>query len=125
MDARVDADLLERHLERQRIHYCRQHAHVIGSCAVEALGGRSHAPEDVAAADDETEFMSLPLRFGDFPCKAGDRNRIDAKLPLSHQCLARKLQQDPVEPRVSHSARLSLLTKRRTRFSAPAPFSNC
>ena len=61
-DAGVDADLLERVLQRQRVHHRRQHAHIIGAGPVEALGGAGQAAEDVAAADDEAELMPLPWR---------------------------------------------------------------
>ena len=77
----VDAELLQRILKRQRVHHRRQHAHVIGGCAVEALRRRGHAAEDVAAADDQAELMALRLGGRDLARQARDRVRIDPNWP--------------------------------------------
>ena len=95
--------LLERVLQRERVHHRRQHAHIVGGRAVEALGRGGHAAEDVAAADDEAQLMALRLRRCDLAGEAGDRFGIDAELALAHQRLARQLQQDAVEARAGHA----------------------
>ena len=105
--AGVDAKLLQRILQRQRVHHRRQHAHVIGGGAVEALGRRGHAAEDVAAADDEAQLVPLRLGRGDLAGEAGDGVGIDAELALPHQRFARQLEQDAVEARAGHAAGLS------------------
>ena len=83
LDAGVDAELLERILQRKRVHDGRQHAHVIGGGAIEALGRRGHAAEDVAAADDQAQLVPLRLGRGDLTGKAGDRVGIDPELALA------------------------------------------
>ena len=93
--------------KRQRVHHRRQHAHIIGGRAVEALGRRRHAAEDIAAADDQAELMALRLGRRDLPGEAGDGLGIDAELPLPHQRFARELQQDAVEARAGHASGLS------------------
>src|SRR6185369_1330220 len=81
-----------------------EHAHVIGSRPVEALGGGGHSAEDIPTADDDTELVALPLRGRDLAGKAGNGLRLDPELPLPHQCLAGDLEQDPVEARAGHAA---------------------
>ena len=75
-------DLLERILQRQRVHHRRQHAHIIGAGAVEALGGGGHAAEDVAAADDQAQLVALLLRAAISLGEPARRVGIDAELAL-------------------------------------------
>jgi hypothetical protein len=108
LDASVDAELLERALERDRVHHRGEHAHVIRAGAVEPFGCSRHAAEDVASADHQAEFRAMFARCRDLAGEAGDRVRVDAELARPHQRLAGKLQQDPVEARASHGGKPSL-----------------
>ena len=69
---------------------------------------RRHSAENVPSADNQAELVTLRLGSCDLAGQSSHCVRINAKLPLAHQSLARKLQQDPVEARESHSAWLSL-----------------
>ena len=51
-DPREDAVALQRLLQREGVHDRREHADVVGLCAVHALRRRRDAPEDVPAAND-------------------------------------------------------------------------
>src|SRR3546814_13267427 len=55
LHARLDADLLERRLHRERIHHRCEHPHVIARRAVDSLRDPRQPAEDVAAANDEAE----------------------------------------------------------------------
>src|SRR5205085_10074536 len=101
--ASVDAELLEAVLQRQRVHHRRQHAHVVGGRPVEPLRCGGHAAEDIATADHDTQFMALALGRGDLAGKPGNRIGIDPELALTHQSLARDLEQDAVETRSGHA----------------------
>ena len=81
LDAGVDADLLERVLHGERVHHRRQHAHIVGAGAVEALGRAGEAAEDVAAADDQAELVPVVLGRLDLVGEPGDGVGIDAELP--------------------------------------------
>ena len=98
----VDADLFEGVLHGKRVHDGRQHAHIVGACPVEALGRRCEAAKDIAAAHDETQFMTRLLGRRDLTGDPRDRIGIDADLPLPHQHFAGELEQYPVETRASH-----------------------
>ena len=52
---------LDRVLEREAVHDGREHADVVAGRAVHALRRRSHAAEDVAAADDDAD-LDAPRR---------------------------------------------------------------
>ena len=56
LHADVDAELLERVLERQRVEHGREHPHVVGGRAVHARGRARHAAVDVARADDDRDL---------------------------------------------------------------------
>ena len=64
-DARDDALLLERVLQRQRVDDRRQHAHVVGGRAIHAARAGRDAAEDVAAADDDGGLDAHALDLGD------------------------------------------------------------
>ncbi len=49
---------LQRRLHGQRVHHGRQHAHVIGGGAVDALGGARQTAKDIAAADDHADLRA-------------------------------------------------------------------
>ena len=56
LHARVDAALLQRVLQRQRVEDGREHAHVVGGRAVHAGRRARHAAVDVARADDDRDL---------------------------------------------------------------------
>ena len=90
LDAGVDADLLERVLHGERVHHRRQHAHIVGAGAVEALGGAGEAAEDVAAADDQAELVAARVGRLDLLGEARDGVGIDAELALAPSALRRR-----------------------------------
>ena len=53
--------LLEGVLQGQAVHDRGEHADVVAGRAVHAPGGRGHAPEDVAATDDDADLDAEPM----------------------------------------------------------------
>ena len=89
----------------ERVHHRRQHAHIIGGRAVEALGGAGKAAEDVAAADHEAERMAAASTAA--LISSASRATASGSMPelaLAHQRFARQLQEDAVEARARHEA---------------------
>ena len=82
-------------LQRQRVHHRRQHAHIVGGGAVDALGGAGKAAEDIAAADHHADFAAGLVGFRHIAGDAVDHVDIDAELAFAHQRLAGDLEQDP------------------------------
>ena len=101
LDARIHADLLQRVLHGERVHDGRQHAHIIGGGALESLGGRGDAPENVSAAHDHADFIALRFHIGDLERDAGGDGGVD-RMPLAHQHFAGQLQENTFEARASH-----------------------
>ena len=96
IDARVDAVVLQRVLQRQGVLHGGHHADVVAGGAVHAAGGGGHAAEDVAAADND----------GDVDVEAaGDLDGLGEALGgrgvdrprLAAQRLAAQLEKDAVE----------------------------
>ena len=90
-----DVDLLERVLQRQRVHDGGEHAHVVGAVALDV--GRLPAAPDVAAAHDDrgldAEVDDLGQLARDQPGGVG----VDAGLGgAGSERLAGELQQDPL-----------------------------
>ena len=94
LDPRLDADGLQRILHRERVHDRREHTHVIGSRALEALGCRRDPAKDIAAADDDTDFEAHVLGVGDFARDTRSDFGINAEASRPHQHFARQFQED-------------------------------
>ena len=56
LHARRLVDGLQRVLQRERVDDGREHAHVVGAGAVHAARRAAHAPQDVAATDDDRDL---------------------------------------------------------------------
>ncbi|MDT4837985.1 hypothetical protein FQZ97_717280 [compost metagenome] len=95
MYAGVDALVLERVLQRKRVHDGGHHAHVVGGSAIHALRARGDATENVAPADDDGQFDAGCGDFGDLIGHADDGGTIDAERIFAHQRLAGKLEKNP------------------------------
>ena len=74
-----------------------QHAHVIAGHAVDALGGRGHAAEDVAAADDDGDLDAHLLHFAELVGDRGQDVGVDAGAPPAHEGLTGKFEKDALE----------------------------
>src|SRR5262249_50566635 len=119
--ARGDALLLHRVLERERVDHAREHAHVVGAGAVEALLRRLDTADHVAApdhgADLDAELVDAAQVAGD----ARDHRRRDAEAAVAREVLAGELDQDPAV-RGLHAPAASPSLKRRkpvTRIDPP------
>jgi hypothetical protein len=121
LDSRVDANFFQRILYRKRVHYGRQHAHIVAGCPVEALGSPGNSAEDIAAADDQAQLMACFLSRSYFSGHAGHRFRVDAELVRPHQRLARQLQQDAVEARSGHTVRILIIVQGGSALTARPP----
>ena len=86
--ARDDAVLLERILHRQSVDDRREHAHVVASRAIHALGAGRHASEDVASADDDADLDAEALNFGDVGGDSASDGGVDAEGLFAHQRFA-------------------------------------
>jgi tRNA dimethylallyltransferase len=93
-DAGKDAQLFQRRLHRQRIHYGGQHSHIVGGRALHPLRTSCKAAKDIAATDDHTNLNpQIAHRFhlgGD----ALHGGRMQAVTLIAHQRLARDFQHD-------------------------------
>ena len=92
--AGVDAHVLERVLQRQRVDDRGEHAHVVGGRAVHALGAGRQAAEQVAAADHDGGLDAELLDLGDVLGDLRGDGGVDAELLLAHESFAGELQQD-------------------------------
>src|SRR5688572_15467779 len=86
--------ILERILERNCVEHSREHAHVIGGCAVKPLSGECQSAKNVSAADDYGDFNAKFVHVVNFGGYASDGCGIDPIFLLSHQSFAGKLEQD-------------------------------
>ena len=103
-NAAVHAVLLEAVLQRERVDDRREHAHVVALRAVHALGCTLDATIDVAATNDHGDLDTVIVGRLDGLSNALGNGGIDAEVPLAHQRLSRKLQQDTVIFVVSQDA---------------------
>ena len=88
-------DLLERVLQRERVHHGGEHAHVVGAVAVDP--GRLAAAPDVAAADDHRGLHAEVDDLGELPRHERGGLGVDAVPGVGGgEGLAGELQQDPV-----------------------------
>jgi hypothetical protein len=115
---RVHAALLERVLQRQRVHHRRQHAHVVGAGAVHARGGRAQPAKDVAAADDHRDLDPEVHEVLDLPGDRAQHLGVDAVALRALQGLAGQFQEDPLVARACVHA---ITTRAEGRRGAP-PF---
>src|SRR5262249_44918097 len=90
--ARVDPLLLEGVLEGEGVDHGREHAGVVGGCALHAARGGGGAAPDIAAADDDgdadTELGEATDLLGDFVQHLG----VDAEAALAHEGFAAELE---------------------------------
>src|SRR5690606_39438575 len=92
LDARVDADRLERVLERDRVHHRAEHADVVGGGGVHVAAVLGTAPE-VPATDDQCQLDAAGLRRRDLAGEGRRRRGGDAEPALAREELARQLEQ--------------------------------
>ena len=84
----------ERVLDRQCIHYRREHSHVVAGDTVHAGARETLAAKYVPAANDDRNLGSGLLRCANFRRDALDDPGLDAVVQLAHQGLAAEFQQD-------------------------------
>ena len=95
--------MLEGVLQGQAVDHGRRHAHVVGGRLLDHVGaaGELRAAEDVAAPDDDRQ-LDAPRRHA--RGLAGDpADLLDADAPLAGpaEALARELEQDAAEDRLT------------------------
>src|SRR3546814_1085347 len=76
--------------------------HVIARRAVDSLRDPRQPAEDVAAANDEAEFVPRLFRRGDLTRDARHRLGIDPEGRFAHQDFARQLEKDAFEAGQRH-----------------------
>ena len=59
----IDAQLLERILQRQRVDHGRQHAHIVAADAIHACRAHGDATNDIAAADRRRHLDADRVKF--------------------------------------------------------------
>ena len=108
-DARHDALLLERVLQRERVDHGAEHPHVVGGRAVHAARARGDAAEDVAAADHDRGLDAHALDLGDVARDLRRNRGIDPVVLFAHQGFAGEFEEDAFvweRRRVGHEMRL-------------------
>jgi hypothetical protein len=79
----MDILRLERVLNGQRIHDCRQHTHVVAGNPVQSGPCQAGATKYVAAPDNDGDLYSQLANQRDFPGDPLDDLRLDSASPLS------------------------------------------
>jgi hypothetical protein len=98
LHARIDAGVLERTLERERVDHRGQHAHVVGSDAVDETVFRDGAAaDDIAAADDDADLGPHRLDVGNLLAERGKLREVDATPVLTGEDFTAELEQDSPE----------------------------
>ena len=88
---------LERAFERDGVHDGGEHADRVAAHALDAASRSREAAEEIAAADDDSDFDAEPGRRLDVEGDALQRRRVEPVLALSHEGLARQLHDDTGE----------------------------
>src|SRR5690606_18046271 len=86
------AVLLDRLLQRHLVHHGGEHADVVGTRTVHALGRLRYATEDVATADHDRDLDTELRCLGDFGRDHAQDIRVDPVALATHQRLARNLE---------------------------------
>ena len=91
---------------------------MVGSNPVHINGLGANSAEDVTATDDDAEFYSKRVYFGNFVSNVEHHIGINAEAHFSHQSFAREFEKYPlVFRRVVHRDSLTARRDLRTRFS--------
>src|SRR5438034_602790 len=105
---RLEARRLELRAKGERVDDHREHPHVVGGRAVDAVLRGVRAAQPVAAADDDRYLRADRLDLADLLREVRGVLRRDAELAVSEQRFARQLQEDAVVLRgpadVGHAA---------------------
>src|SRR4029453_3598489 len=97
-DARWQAELLERILQRKSVDDGGEHAHVVGRRPIHSARAGGEPPKNIAASDDDGRFYAERVGVGDVLGNLRRHRGIDAELLLAHQRFAGKLEKySPVE----------------------------
>ncbi len=94
----LDTLAVQEVLQRQAIHDCPQHAHVVGPRTIHPALGKLSAAEVVPAADDHGNLCATSDNIGDLPRDGGHDVRIDAKSATASECFTGELEQHPAPP---------------------------
>ena len=97
LDTCVGAEPLEGVLEREGVQERGQHPGIVGGRTVHPLGCGLHAAVEVSAADDDRELRAGAPHRDDLACDRDHGVGIDPVLAVSHQRLARELEQHAAE----------------------------
>ena len=99
LGARVDAELLERVLQRERVQERGEHPRVVGGRPVHALGGCRHPAVDVPGADDDRELGAGLVNCEHLLPDRVDGRGVDPVLAAPEQRFAGELQEGAPEAR--------------------------
>ena len=124
LHARVDALVLERVLQRQRVEHGGEHAHVVGGGALHARGGAGQAAVDVAGADHDRDLDAAVVDLADLARDRRDALEVGAVGEVAHERLPRQLQQDSPEGGRAHAPTTNFEKRRMTTFSPVCPESS-
>ena len=80
--------VLDRRLERERVHHRGQHAHVVGARPVDADLRRHQPAKDVAAADHEANLGARRGSRDDIAGDPGNHAKVDAVAFVAGERLA-------------------------------------
>src|SRR3989338_9645679 len=99
-DSRGKATLLKRALERQRIDHSAEHTHIVCGCAVNPDLGQFLPTDKITSSDDHRNLAPERVRRFHFPRNICGRMDIKPRSPFAAQCLARKLEQYALPPKI-------------------------
>ena len=85
--------ILKRVLQRDRVEHSREHSHVISGRAVQALCRKRQSAKNVTTADYYGDFYGEIMNVIDLLGYSSDGGGIDPVALVSHQRLARELEQ--------------------------------
>ena len=98
----VNALLLQRVLQRQRVDHSSQHAHVVGGDAVHFTRLLGHAAKEISAADHNRDVDTEGVNVRQFGGNFMNAEGVDAEALVRGQGLAGELEQNALEHRSRH-----------------------
>ena len=106
LHAHVDALLLEHIGDRHAVHRRGQHAHVVGTGALDVALAVFHAAPEVAAADDDAHLHTHVRALFDDVAHLGNDVEVEAEVLVARQRLAADLEQHALILELSHAHNL-------------------
>jgi hypothetical protein len=102
LHTRVDTQLLQRVLQRQRVQNRREHPHVVSCGPIHPRRYPLHPAVDVPGADDDRDLYALIVHCAHLPGDGNHAIGVGAVGKVPHQRLSRELKKDAFESGLRH-----------------------